>query len=107
MSGRCRVDRISSFFFLMIRRPPRSTLFPYTTLFRSPDVILVGEMRDPETVFTTLTAAETGHLVFSTLHTTTATETVNRIVDFFPPHQHRQIRLSLASALTGTICQRL
>jgi twitching motility protein PilT len=76
-------------------------------LRQDPDVILVGEMRDPETVFTALTAAETGHLVFSTLHTTTATETVNRIVDFFPPHQHRQIRLSLASALTGTICQRL
>jgi twitching motility protein PilT len=76
-------------------------------LRQDPDVILVGEMRDPETVFTALTAAETGHLVFSTLHTTTATETINRIVDFFPPHQHRQIRLSLASALTGTICQRL
>src|SRR5580658_1522716 len=76
-------------------------------LRQDPDVILVGEMRDPETVYTALTAAETGHLVFSTLHTTTATETVNRIVDFFPPHQHRQIRLSLASALTGTICQRL
>ena len=76
-------------------------------LRQDPDVILVGEMRDPETVFTALTAAETGHLVFSTLHTTTATETVNRIVDFFPPHQHRQIRLSLASALTGTVCQRL
>jgi twitching motility protein PilT len=76
-------------------------------LRQDPDVILVGEMRDPETVFTALTAAETGHLVFSTLHTTTATETVNRVVDFFPPHQHRQIRLSLAGALTGTICQRL
>jgi twitching motility protein PilT len=76
-------------------------------LRQDPDVILVGEMRDPETVFTALTAAETGHLVFSTLHTTTATETVNRVVDFFPPHQHRQIRLSMAGALTGTICQRL
>ena len=54
-------------------------------LREDPDVILVGEMRDPETVFTALTAAETGHLVFSTLHTTTATETVNRIVDFFLP----------------------
>jgi twitching motility protein PilT len=70
-------------------------------------VILVGEMRDSETVFTALTAAETGHLVFSTLHTTTAPETVNRIVDFFPPHQHHQIRLSLAGALKGTIGQRL
>ena len=76
-------------------------------LRQDPDVILVGEMRDPETVFTALTAAETGHLVFSTLHTTTAPETVNRIVDFFPPHQHHQIRLSLAGALKGTIGQRL
>jgi twitching motility protein PilT len=76
-------------------------------LRQDPDVILVGEMRDPETVFTALTAAETGHLVFSTLHTTSAPETINRIVDFFPPHQHHQIRLSLASALKGTIGQRL
>ena len=76
-------------------------------LRQDPDVILVGEMRDAETVFTALTAAETGHLVFSTLHTTTAPETINRIIDFFPPHQHHQIRLSLASALRGTIGQRL
>jgi twitching motility protein PilT len=76
-------------------------------LRQDPDVILVGEMRDSETVFTALTAAETGHLVFSTLHTTTAPETINRIVDFFPPHQHHQIRLSLAGALRGTIGQRL
>jgi twitching motility protein PilT len=76
-------------------------------LRQDPDVILVGEMRDAETVFTALSAAETGHLVFSTLHTTTAPETINRIVDFFPPHQHHQIRLSLASALKGTIGQRL
>jgi twitching motility protein PilT len=78
-----------------------------TILRQDPDVILVGEMRDPETVHTALTAAETGHLVFSTLHTNTATETVNRIVDFFPPHQQGQVRVSLAAALTGTICQRL
>jgi twitching motility protein PilT len=76
-------------------------------LRQDPDVILIGEMRDPETVYTALTAAETGHLVFSTLHTTTAVETVNRIVDFFPPHQQGQIRVSLASCLRGTICQRL
>lgn len=76
-------------------------------LRQDPDVILIGEMRDPETVYTALTAAETGHLVFSTLHTTTATETVNRIVDFFPPHQQGQVRVSLAAALKGTICQRL
>jgi len=76
-------------------------------LRQDPDVILIGEMRDPETVYTALTAAETGHLVFSTLHTTTAVETVNRIVDFFPPHQQGQIRVSLAACLRGTICQRL
>jgi len=76
-------------------------------LRQDPDVILVGEMRDEETVYTALTAAETGHLVMSTLHTTTATETINRIVDFFPPHQQGQIRVSLAAALKGTICQRL
>ena len=78
-----------------------------TILRQDPDVILIGEMRDPETVYTALTAAETGHLVFSTLHTTTATETVNRIVDFFPPHQQGQVRVSLSGALVGTICQRL
>ena len=76
-------------------------------LRQDPDVILVGEMRDPETVSAALMAAETGHLVLSTLHTTTAPESINRIVDFFPPHQHQQVRTSLASALTGTIGQRL
>ena len=74
---------------------------------QDPDVILVGEMRDTETVATALRAAETGHLVFSTLHTTDATETVNRIVDFFPPHQHNQVRVALAGAIRGTVCQRL
>ncbi len=74
---------------------------------QDPDVILVGEMRDQETVAAALSAAETGHLVFSTLHTIDATETVNRIVDFFPPHQQNQVRVALAGALKGTICQRL
>jgi twitching motility protein PilT len=74
---------------------------------QDPDVILVGEMRDQETVAAALSAAETGHLVFSTLHTIDATETVNRIVDFFPPHQQHQIRVALAGSLRGTICQRL
>ncbi len=76
-------------------------------LRQDPDVILVGEMRDTETVSAALTAAETGHLVFSTLHTINATETINRIVDFFPPHQQTQTRVSLAGALKGIICQRL
>ncbi|MFC0083011.1 type IV pilus twitching motility protein PilT [Aciditerrimonas ferrireducens] len=76
-------------------------------LRQDPDVILVGEMRDQETVYTALTAAETGHLVLSTLHTTTATETVNRVVDLFPPHQQGQIRTTLASCLKGVVCQRL
>ena len=76
-------------------------------LRQDPDVILVGEMRDQETVAAALSAAETGHLVFSTLHTINATETINRIVDFFPPHQQSQIRLSLAGSLKGIVCQRL
>ena len=76
-------------------------------LRQDPDVILIGEMRDPETVRTALQAAETGHLVLSTLHTLNATETVNRIVDFFPPTQQGQIRLTLAGALRGIVCQRL
>ena len=74
---------------------------------QDPDVILVGEMRDQETVRAALSAAETGHFVMSTLHTTDAQETIARIVDFFPPHEHKQIRLSLAGALRGSICQRL
>lgn len=76
-------------------------------LRQDPDVILVGEMRDPETVHAALSAAETGHLVLSTLHTANATETVNRIVDFFPPYQHQQVRVTLASVLRGVISQRL
>jgi len=76
-------------------------------LRQDPDVIFVGEMRDPETVWAALTAAETGHLVLSTLHTINATETVNRIVDFFPPFQHKQVRLTLASSLRGVVSQRL
>ena len=76
-------------------------------LRQDPDVIFIGEMRDPETVWAALAAAETGHLVLSTLHTTNATETVNRIVDFFPPFQQKQIRLTLASSLRGVVSQRL
>ncbi|TXR58299.1 type IV pilus twitching motility protein PilT [Quadrisphaera setariae] len=74
---------------------------------QDPDVILVGEMRDAETVRAALSAAETGHLVLSTLHTTDATETVTRIVDFFPPHEQQQVRLGLAGSLRGVVCQRL
>jgi twitching motility protein PilT len=76
-------------------------------LRQDPDVILIGEMRDEETVRTALSAAETGHLVMSTLHTIDAVETVNRIVDFFPPHQHQQVRAMIAGALKGVISQRL
>jgi twitching motility protein PilT len=78
-----------------------------SALRQDPDVILVGEMRDHETVETALLAAETGHLVFSTLHTLDATETVNRIIAVFPPHQQRQVRIQLASVLKGAIAQRL
>jgi twitching motility protein PilT len=76
-------------------------------LRQDPDVILIGEMRDEETVHTALSAAETGHLVLSTLHTIDAPETVNRIVDFFPPHQQQQARAMLAGTLKGIISQRL
>jgi twitching motility protein PilT len=76
-------------------------------LRQDPDVILIGEMRDAETVQAALQAAETGHLVLSTLHTVDATETVNRLVDFFPSEQQNQVRLTLAGALRGIVCQRL
>jgi twitching motility protein PilT len=76
-------------------------------LRQDPDVILIGEMRDEETVHTALSAAETGHLVFSTVHTVDATETINRLIDFFPPHMHQQIRAMLAGTLKGAISQRL
>ncbi len=76
-------------------------------LRQDPDVILIGEMRDTETVRAAIQAAETGHLVMSTLHTVDATETVNRVIDFFPPHQQKQVRLALAGTLRGIICQRL
>jgi twitching motility protein PilT len=76
-------------------------------LRQDPDVILVGEMRDYETIETALTAAETGHLVLSTLHTLDATETVNRIISVFPPHQQKQIRLQLASVLKAIVSMRL
>jgi twitching motility protein PilT len=74
---------------------------------QDPDIILVGEMRDYETVKAALAAAETGHFVMSTLHTTDAAETINRIIDFFPPYEQRQVRLALAGSLKGVICQRL
>lgn len=84
----------------------------FTTAMKSvsrqdPDVIFIGEMRDVETVSAALQAAETGHLVISTLHTTDARETVNRIVDLFPKEQQNQARLSLANSLKGIVCQRL
>ncbi len=76
-------------------------------LRQDPDVILVGEMRDYETIETALLAAETGHLVLSTLHTLDATETINRIISVFPPHQQKQIRIQLASVLRAAISMRL
>ncbi|MFA5843805.1 MAG: PilT/PilU family type 4a pilus ATPase [Coriobacteriia bacterium] len=74
---------------------------------QDPDVVLIGEMRDHETVSAALTAAEIGNLVLSTLHTIDATETVNRIIDFFPPYQQKQVRLMLASTLKGIVSMRL
>jgi twitching motility protein PilT len=78
-----------------------------SALRQDPDVILVGEMRDFETIQTALTAAETGHLVLSTLHTIDASETINRIITIFPPYQQKQIRMQLASVVRGGISQRL
>lgn len=78
-----------------------------SSLREDPDVILVGEMRDLETVSAVMTAAETGHLVVSTLHTTSAADTINRIIDFFPPHNQAQVRTRLASILRGIVAMRL
>jgi twitching motility protein PilT len=78
-----------------------------SSLRQDPDVILVGEMRDFETISTALTAAETGHLVLSTLHTLDAAETINRIITVFPPYQQKQVRMQLASVIKGIISQRL
>src|ERR1700759_5198537 len=76
-------------------------------LRQDPDVILIGEMRDEETVQTALSAAETGHLVLSTIHTVDATESINRMLDFFPTHQHQQARSMIAGTVKGVISQRL
>jgi len=78
-----------------------------STFRQDPDVIMVGEMRDPETMATTITAAETGHLVFATLHTNSASQTVHRIVDSFPSGQQDQVRAQLSGSLLGVISQRL
>jgi twitching motility protein PilT len=77
------------------------------TLRQDPDVIMIGEMRDPETIMTAMTAAETGHLVFSTLHTNSASQTIDRIIDSFPEGQHRQIRIQLSQVLKGIISLKL
>jgi twitching motility protein PilT len=76
-------------------------------LRQDPDVILIGEMRDEETVHTALSAAETGHLVLSTIHTVDASESINRMIDFFPPHMHSQVRAMLAGTVKGIVSQRL
>jgi len=78
-----------------------------SALREDPDVILVGEMRDLETISMALTAAETGHLVFSTVHTISAGETVERIIDVFPPHQQNQVRMQIAGSLLGIVAQTL
>jgi len=78
-----------------------------STFRQDPDVIMVGEMRDPETIATAITAAETGHLVFATLHTNSAAQTIHRIVDSFPPAQQNQIRAQLSGSLLGVVSQRL
>jgi twitching motility protein PilT len=76
-------------------------------LRQDPDVILVGEIRDMDTLDTALKAADTGHLVFSTLHTTDAAQTINRLLSFYPPHQHQEVRMILATALQAVVSLRL
>ncbi len=78
-----------------------------SALREDPDVVLIGEMRDPETIASAITIAETGHLVFSTLHTNSASQTIDRIIDSFPPTQQPQIRIQLAATLKGIVSQRL
>ena len=77
------------------------------TFRQDPDVIMIGEMRDPETISTAITAAETGHLVFATLHTNSAAQTIHRIIDSFPPEQQNQVRAQLSGSLLGVVSQRL
>ena len=74
---------------------------------QDPDVILIGELRDADTVRAALSAAETGHVVLSSMHTTDARETVLRLIDFFPPHEQPRVRAALAASLEGVVCQRL
>ncbi|MBU1255310.1 PilT/PilU family type 4a pilus ATPase [Patescibacteria group bacterium] len=76
-------------------------------LRQDPDVIMIGEMRDPETISSAVTAAETGHLVLTTLHTNTAAQTIDRIIDSFPPHQQNQIRMQLSATILGILSRRL
>ncbi|MCA9681477.1 MAG: type IV pilus twitching motility protein PilT [Myxococcales bacterium] len=78
-----------------------------SVLRQDPDVVLIGEMRDPETIQAALTVAETGHLTFGTLHTNSALQTINRIIDVFPPHQQNQVRAQLSFVLEGVLCQAL
>lgn len=78
-----------------------------SALREDPDVVLIGEMRDPETIASAITIAETGHLVFSTLHTNSASQTIDRIIDSFPPSQQAQVRIQLAATLKGIVSQRL
>ncbi len=97
---------------IVSQREVRQDTADFTVALRAamrqdPDVILVGEMRDVETVRAALSAAETGHLVLSTLHTIDAAETINRIIDFFPPHEQKQVRIALAQSLRGIVSQRL
>src|SRR5690606_861433 len=97
---------------IISQREVRSDTLDFPSALRGamrqdPDVILIGEMRDIETVRAALTAAETGHLVLATLHTVDAQDSINRIVDFFTPHEQAQVRATLAQTLRGIVSQRL
>src|SRR3977135_898224 len=90
--------RCAQFFRTPAHRPPPAPRM-------APDIILVGEMRDLETIHAAIEAAETGHVVFATLHTSSASSTINRIIDVFPKEQQDQIRTQLSTALIGVLCQ--
>lgn len=101
-------DKVASINQRELRRDTNDFASALTAAMRQdPDVILIGEMRDTHTVRAAVAAAQTGHFVLSTLHTTDAAETINRIIDFFPAEEQTQIRLALAQSLQGVVCQRL
>ena len=102
----------SSDLSVVVQREVHYDTYSFSAALRSclredPDVVLIGEMRDLETIAAAITIAETGHLVLATLHTNSAAQSIDRMIDVFPPHQQQQVRVQLASALQGVVCQTL